>query len=427
MRRGHKLQLSCNRILKEEKLVRSEDLFREFLDRAHEPDLGVDADSMTRAQAKARRDRGMAPREEEIQGMYCLPEVMKMWDSGKLVPHPQWMGVELSDEDRENPSIEAYREDSGQVHPLWEKWFSRVKYHMRETEKHHPIVTTSSLESLKNALFPGYEDEVEVLEEDQEVHFLTVLEAVIMASLEIQDQFADPEVEKIKWHKRALLDLKEAKKRLEDLKNLNRGSSDWRDSAGGSQIRVIEWEAGASRRRELELCSRRNENRDEPDNRGRSDAATDPGRKLDNGVPHWARRRVGIRMRPLGTKYDEVKYPPMKEDTKDKFNLVRALTAERTSERMPGVDEGCTASLRKCKLAGGLERLVLFVRTANQAQPDATEQQTGNVADCVLAWCQKNLPQYQVRTESAARSVAAASAVAPQTDSSRDVGRFLQL
>eukprot|EP01046_Picozoa_sp_COSAG06_P106263 COSAG06_NODE_52534_length_305_cov_0.723301_1_plen_62_part_10 len=62
---------------------------------------------------------------------------MKLWDSGQLVPHPQWDDEEISPDVVDNAAVIAYKKDAGEVHPLWDMWFSRVQFHMRQTEKNH--------------------------------------------------------------------------------------------------------------------------------------------------------------------------------------------------------------------------------------------------------------------------------------------------
>ena len=424
--KGNNLAPSCELVLKTGGT--KEAVISMFVKKADERDLGTSREIIKR-QDQISREEGIKPR-EFVQGVNVTPEDMKKFDSGSLVPHPEWENEEMTEEEKNLPAVLTWKK--GEVHPLWEEWFKGVVAELREREREHPTFQDSMSTKLKRMfcgiMGDGREDS---LEEDIEVHYLAVLEAVLLQSMRKagnENPVKEKKLEQLKVKTKT--DVKRVMQFIKAITDpftgvaagsvaltlpspatetsapalalippvsplpgqLNESPS--KPAQGGSlmvpledRMKVVVWEVGRNCEQHLNVVSRKPEYADDPDNLGRSEAATFAASQA------WQSRGIKIRAMSLDAAVDEaIKILNRSPTSLERPNFAKELTERGIATRIPGAPEGCKHKALKVSTKVGT-RMVL----ALQCKSGEAEAINGvNLADQCIFWCAEKLPLHQV-------------------------------
>ena len=413
--KGNSLAPSCELVLKTG--GGKEAVMSQFVKKAGERDLGTHREIIKRQDANARKEE-RKPR-EVIDGVNITPEDLKKFDSGTLVPHPEWENEEMTPEQEESAAVLAWK--PGEVHPLWEEWYKGVLLKLREREREHPCTPAGSL---LGALFGTSEaDDAGTMQEAEiEVHYLAVLEAVLLESMEKAGNANPDKDKKMEMLKEATKkSMKLTTQRIKMIQDPYTGVNGAPDDgpaaaaavsggetvlpgqmprspgdppkrqAASSGVKCVEWVVGTEREDRLEKLSRKPELQDDPDCKGRTSAAT------WEASTSWQKRGVRVRTQPMDAAIKAAgQLFATPRESLDKPNFAKELTEKGLARRIPGVPDGCRHWVGEVSSEACGTRMVLFLRAAGEGCMQAIRDI--NVADEVLQWCQEKLPQHQVTT-----------------------------
>ena len=307
----------------------------------------------------------------------------------------------------------------GEVHPLWEEWYKGVLLKLREREREHPCTPAGSL---LGALFGTSEaDDAGTMQEAEiEVHYLAVLEAVLLESMEKAGNANPDKDKKMEMLKEATKkSMKLTTQRIKMIQDPYTGVNGAPDDgpaaaaavsggdtvlpgqmprspgdppkrqAASSGVKCLEWVVGTEREDRLEKLSRKPELQDDPDCKGRTSAAT------WEASTSWQKRGVRVRTQPMDAAIKAAgQLFATPRESLDKPNFAKELTEKGLARRIPGVPDGCRHWVGEVSSETCGTRMVLFLRAAGEGCMQAIRDI--NVADEVLQWCQEKLPQHQV-------------------------------
>ena len=430
--KGNNLAPSCELVLKMGGT--KEAVISQFVKKADERDLGTSRE-IIKKQDMAARDEGRNPR-EIINGVNVTPEDLKKFDSGTLVPHPEWINEEMTPEEEELPAVLSWK--PGEVHPLWEEWFKGVQNELRERERLHPTFQEPFRKKMKRIMCGILgDDTLDQGEEDIEVHYLAVLEAVLLQSMrKAGNENPDKDKKLAMLKDETKRDVKRIKQRIKAIHDpytgvpgkatglmtassvvtpsvikalpppdgsptlpgqLNespskpqKGSVMLQDEPG---VKVVVWEVSTNCESYLHEVSRKPEYKDDPDNMGRSEAATFAA------AQKWQSRGLKVRAQPLDAAIEEAKAILNRApEDKERPNFAKELSESGIARRIPGVPDACKYKVEQVASHVGTRMVLTLTCTPpdKDGKGGAEAVKGVNVADQCLFWCADKLPIHQV-------------------------------
>ena len=419
--KGEHLAPSCELVLKTGGT--KEAVLNQFVKKADERDLGTSREIIKKQDLNAREEGRVA--REVIDGVNVPPEELKKFDSGALVPHPEWKDEEMTPEEEDMPAVISWKE--GEVHPLWEDWFKGVQENLREREREWPTFQRSFVKNLKNAICGTGKAAGDTREEEIEVHYFAVLEAVLLQSMRKAGNDNPDKDKKMQMVREdTKKSLKRVHQRIKSIDDPYDGIGDRISSrtiaplavavtpqralrslpgqvelpakpekgsmlvSGEPGVKVVQWIIGTNREKHLNAISRKPEYMDDPDNQGRSEAATFKASR------EWQKRGVKIRARDMSNAIANAEGSGgakaiLERDRSvlERPNFAKELTETGDARRIPGVPAGCQYCVKQVDTPTCGTRMVVYLRMKEAFK-------SINVADQVLNWCTEKLPMHQV-------------------------------